>query len=66
MMRQPGFFDLVERYAALSKSGDPLERLSTVVDSGMVWADVDAALARSDRSKGALLSLRRVNRHGRR
>jgi hypothetical protein len=28
----PGFFDLDERYAALSASGDPLERLAAVVD----------------------------------
>jgi len=29
---QPGFFDLGDRYAALSVAGDPLERLSSVVD----------------------------------
>ena len=29
---QPGFFDLSDRYAALSAAGDPLERLSSVVD----------------------------------
>ncbi len=52
MMRQAGFFDLDERYAALSKSGDPLERLSAVVDFEIFRADLDAALARSDRSKG--------------
>jgi hypothetical protein len=28
----PGFFDLDERHAALSASGDPLERLRAVVD----------------------------------
>lgn len=52
MMRHPGFFDLDERYAALSKSGDPLERLLAVVDFEIFRADLDAALARSDRSKG--------------
>lgn len=32
MGRQPGFFDLSDHYSALSKVGDPLERLSSVVD----------------------------------
>ena len=32
MSDQRGFFDLEERYAALSKLGDPLERLSAVID----------------------------------
>ena len=27
MVSQPGFFDLDDRYAALSKAADPLERL---------------------------------------
>ena len=52
MMRHPGFFDLDERYAALSKSGDPLERLLAIVDFEIFRADLDTALARSDRSKG--------------
>jgi transposase, IS5 family len=34
MAGQPGFFDLDERYAALSGAGDPLERLTAVVDFG--------------------------------
>ncbi len=51
--RQLGFFGLDERYAAMSKSGDPLERLSVVVDFEMFRADLAAALARSDRSKAA-------------
>ena len=29
---QPGFFDLDDRYAALSKIGDPLEQLAAVID----------------------------------
>jgi hypothetical protein len=29
---QPGFFDLDDRYAALSKAGDPLVRLKEVVN----------------------------------
>ena len=32
MASQPGFFDLADRYAALSAAGDPLERLAAVVD----------------------------------
>jgi len=32
MCRQPGFFDLEERYAALSAAGDPLVRLAEVVN----------------------------------
>ena len=52
MARQPGLFDLDERYAALSRTGDPLERLLAVVDFEIFRADLDAALARSDRSKG--------------
>jgi Transposase domain (DUF772) len=52
MAGQPGLFDLDERYAALSRTGDPLERLAAVVDFEIFRADLDAALARSDRSKG--------------
>jgi hypothetical protein len=32
MSGQPGFFDLSDRYEALSAAGDPLERLAAVVD----------------------------------
>jgi IS5 family transposase len=39
-------------YAALSKTGDPLERLACVLDFEMFRADLDAALRRSDRRKG--------------
>jgi hypothetical protein len=49
---QPGFFDMDERYAALSAAGDPLERLSAVVDFEIFRPVLDAALARSDRSRG--------------
>lgn len=52
MTQQRGFFDLDERYAALSKAGDPLERLSALVDFEMFRADLDAALRRSDRGRG--------------
>lgn len=33
MGRQPSFFDLEERYAELSKAGDPLEKLFAVFDA---------------------------------
>ena len=52
MAGQPGWFDLDERYAALSAAGDPLERLASVVDFELFRADLDAALDRSDRAKG--------------
>lgn len=52
MADQRGFFDLDERYAALSKAGDPLERLSRVVDFEVFRAELDAALQRSDGARG--------------
>ncbi len=52
MAEQRGFFDLDERYAALSAAGDPLERLAAVVDFEVFRPDLDAALVRSERVKG--------------
>jgi hypothetical protein len=52
MAGQPGFFDLDERYAALSSAGHPLERLAMVVDFELFRAELEAALERSDRAKG--------------
>ena len=52
MVGQPGFFDLSDRYAALSAAGDPLERLAAVVDFEVFRGPLIAALRRSDRSKG--------------
>lgn len=52
MAQQRGFFDLDERYAALSKAGDPLLRLATVVDFEIFRAELDAALKRSDGARG--------------
>jgi IS5 family transposase len=49
---QPGFFDLDERYAALSEAGDPLERLGAVIDFEPFRYRLDKALKRSDGSKG--------------
>jgi IS5 family transposase len=52
MICQAGFLNLDKRYAALSKSGDPLEWLSAMVDFEMFRDDLDTALARSDWAKG--------------
>jgi transposase, IS5 family len=52
MVGQPGFFDLDERYAALSAAGDPLLRLSELVDFEVFRPQLLKALRRSDRSKG--------------
>jgi hypothetical protein len=52
MVDQPGFFDVEERYAALSAAGDPLERLLAVVDFEIFRPVLDAALKRSDRVRG--------------
>src|ERR1043166_1442691 len=54
-MAQAGFFDVDERLAALSAAGDPLQRLSAVVDFELFRSVLDAALARSDRSRGGRL-----------
>lgn len=52
MARQPGFFDLSDRYEALSAAGDPLERLAGVVDFEVFRGPLIAALRRSVRGKG--------------
>src|SRR5579875_3519287 len=52
MGRQPGFFDAEARLAVLSAAGDPLERLRAVVDFQLFRPDLEAALARGDRSRG--------------
>jgi len=52
MAGQAGFFDLSDRYAALSAAGDPLERLSAVVDFELFRGALVVALRRSARGKG--------------
>ena len=52
MAGQPGFFDLSDRYEALSAAGDPLERLSAVVDFELFRGSLVAALRRGPRNKG--------------
>lgn len=46
MAVQPCFFDLSDRYEALSAAGDPLERLSAVVDFELFRGPLVAALRR--------------------
>ncbi|MBB3266873.1 hypothetical protein FHW79_004522 [Azospirillum sp. OGB3] len=52
MAGQTGLFDLRDRDAELSKSGDPLERLLSVMDFKVFRPTLDAALGRKDRCKG--------------
>lgn len=52
MAGQPGFFDLSDRYEALSAAGDPLERLTAVVDFEIFRGPLVAALRRSPQAKG--------------
>lgn len=52
MLGQRGFFDVDERLAALSRAGDPLERLASVVDFEAFRDELVRALLRSDRAKG--------------
>ncbi|HTV45303.1 MAG TPA: transposase [Stellaceae bacterium] len=52
MAGQPEFFDGDERLKALSAAGDPLERLAKVVDFEVFRGELEAALSRSDRTKG--------------
>lgn len=52
MAGQRGFFDLADRYEALSAAGDPLERLVAVVDFEVFRGPLVAALRRNVRGKG--------------
>ena len=52
MSGPPGFLDLSDRYEALSAAGDPLERLSAVVDFEVFRGPLVVALRRSVRGKG--------------
>lgn len=52
MAAQPVFLDLSDRYEALSAVGDPLERLSGVVDFKVFRGPLIAVLRRSVRGKG--------------
>lgn len=52
MAGQLGFYDLSDRYKALSAAGDPLERLASVVDFEVFRGPLIAALRRSVRGRG--------------
>ena len=52
MADQRGFFDLDECYVALSKAGDPLEQLLSVLDFEIFRCALDVALNRSDGATG--------------
>lgn len=52
MVRQAGLFDAEERLRWLSEAGDPLEKLARTVDFELFRPELEAALARSDRSRG--------------
>ena len=52
MARQPGFFDVEERLAALSAKGDSLEKLGRLVDFEAFRPDLERAVPRADRAKG--------------
>jgi IS5 family transposase len=52
MKGQLGFFDLEDRYAQLSKAGDPLEKLAATVDFEPFRYRLNKALKRSDGSRG--------------
>lgn len=52
MTGQAGFWDIDERYARLSKVGDPLEKLDAVVPWEVFRKPLAKALKRSDGSKG--------------
>lgn len=48
---EPGFFDSEERQWELSEAGDPLERLTAVIDFEVLRGDLDAALRRPDQRR---------------
>ena len=52
MSGQPGFFDIQERYEALSRAGDPLEGLRTMVPWETFRKPLKKTLNRKDRSAG--------------
>jgi transposase len=52
MGRQPGFFDLDERYQKLSEVGNPLTRLKELVDFEVFRPALASGLNRSDGAKG--------------
>ena len=52
MGSQPGFFDIQDRYEALSRKGDPLERLREMIPWESFRKPLKKTLRRKDRSAG--------------
>lgn len=52
MSSQPGFFDVQDRYEALSRAGDPLEGLRRLIPWESFRKHLKKTLARKDRSAG--------------
>ncbi|GLI95118.1 hypothetical protein [Methylocystis echinoides] len=52
MSRQPGLFDLDERYRKLSEVGDPLMRLKELIDFEVFRPALATAVKRSNGAKG--------------
>ena len=52
MGNQPGFFDIQDRYEALSRAGDPLEGLRTMVPWETFRKPLKKTLQRKDRKLG--------------
>ena len=52
MGKQPGFFDVEDRFKRLSDLGDQLEAYAGAVDFEQFRGDLEAALAYSDGAKG--------------
>jgi IS5 family transposase len=55
MVRQPGLFDLDERYRKLWKVGDPLTKLKELIDFEVFRLALVKTLNRSDSSGGRAL-----------
>jgi transposase, IS5 family len=52
MGKQPGFFDLADRYESLTTFGDPLEKLNKVIDFEIFRKAIEKSLPFTERLKG--------------
>ena len=53
MAREPGLFDIDARLRELSAKGDDLERVNALVDFETFRSELEQAVPRADRAKGA-------------
>jgi transposase, IS5 family len=53
MAQEPGLFDVDARLRELSAKGDSLERVNALVDFEAFRSELEQAVPRADRSKGA-------------